>query len=179
MKFKKLKIKGAFLIKHSLFQDDRGKFGREFCSEMFKKNLKLKLKYKVSQTNISINKNSGTLRGFHYQIGKSAEIKIISVYQGEIFNVILDLRKNSKSYKKWICFKINSKKVHSFVIPEGCANAFITLKKDTIVHYITNKKYNKKNERGVRYNDPKFKIKWPLIPKTISNKDLKWKNYPF
>ena len=178
MKFKKLKIKGAFLIKHSLFKDTRGKFGREFCSEIIDKNLKLKFKYKAEQTNISFNYKRGTLRGFHYQIGKSAETKILSVYQGEIFDVILDLRKNSKTFNKWVYLKINSKNMQSIIIPEGCSNAFITLKKNTIVHYITNKKYNKKLERGVRYNDPKFRIKWPLRPKKISNKDLKWKNLP-
>ena len=177
MKFKKLKIKGAFIINHSLYNDDRGRFGREFCYQIFNKYLRLNNKFKVLQTNISFNKKSRTLRGFHYQIGKSAETKVISVYEGEIYDVILDLSKNSKTFKKWIGFKINSKKLQSIIVPKGCANAFITLKNNTIVHYITNKKYNKKLERGMRYDDPEFKIKWPQIPKHISKKDLSWKFY--
>jgi dTDP-4-dehydrorhamnose 3,5-epimerase len=172
MQFKKLSIEGLYLITHNLFNDHRGMFGREFCSKEIDKFFKYSPKFRVAQTNISFNKKKGTLRGFHYQIGKSAETKIITLYQGEIYDVIIDLRKKSKTYKKWASIKINSNKIQSLIIPKGCANAFLTLKDNTIVHYITNKNYNKKSERGIRFNNIKYNIKWPLKPKIISKKDM-------
>ncbi len=174
MKFKKLSIEGLFLVTHNLFKDDRGMFGREFCFKKFNRFLKYTPKLKVSQTNISFNKKSGTLRGFHYQIGSYAETKIITLYQGEIYDVVIDLRKKSKTYKKWQSIKINTNKIQSLIIPKGCANAFLTLKDNTIVHYITNKHYNQKFEKGIKYDDPKYKVKWPFRPKKISSKDLMW-----
>lgn len=174
MKFKKLSIEGSFLIKHDLYKDDRGMFGREFCSDILNKYYKCNPKFKIFQTNISFNTLKGTLRGFHYQVGKSSEIKIITLYQGEIFDVIIDLRKGSKTFNKWQSIKISSNNVHSLIIPKGCANAFLTLKDNTIVHYITNKKYNQSLERGIRYDDPKFNVKWPIKPKKISFKDQNW-----
>jgi dTDP-4-dehydrorhamnose 3,5-epimerase len=174
MQFKKLSIEGLYLITHNLFNDHRGMFGREFCSKEIDKFFKYSPKFRVAQTNISFNKKKGTLRGFHYQIGKSAETKIITLYQGEIYDVIIDLRKKSKTYKKWASIKINSNKIQSLIIPKGCANAFLTLKDNTIVHYITNKNYNKKSERGIRFNNIKYNIKWPLKPKIISKKDMAW-----
>tara|TARA_B100000780_G_scaffold278324_1_gene251472 strand:+ start:301 stop:840 length:540 start_codon:yes stop_codon:yes gene_type:complete len=175
MQFKKLPIEGSFLVTHNLFSDDRGIFGREFCSDVINKFFKYHPKFKISQTNISFNKKRGTLRGFHYQTGSFAETKIITLYQGEIYDVIIDLRKNSKTYNKWQSIKINNNKIQSLIIPEGCANAFLTLKDNTIVHYITNKKYNQKFERGIKYDDPKYKVDWPIKPKKISIKDLSWK----
>lgn len=174
MQFKKLSIEGLFLVTHNLFSDDRGIFGREFCSELMNDSLKYSPKFKVLQTNISLNKKKGTLRGFHYQTGNFAETKIITLYQGEIYDVVIDLRKKSKTYKKWQSVKINSNTIQSLIIPKGCANAFFTLKDNTIVHYITNKKYNQKFERGIKYDDPKYKVKWPFKPNKISSKDLKW-----
>ena len=174
MKFKKLAIEGCFLVEHNLYKDDRGMFGREFCADILNKSYKYIPKFKVSQTNISFNKLRGTLRGFHYQAGKSAETKIITLYQGEIYDVIIDLRKNSKTFNKWQGIKINSNKIKSLIVPKGCANAFLTLKNNTIVHYITNKKYNQKLEKGITYDDPKYKVRWPFKPKKISLKDLNW-----
>tara|TARA_B100001057_G_C22811886_1_gene935748 strand:+ start:145 stop:666 length:522 start_codon:yes stop_codon:yes gene_type:complete len=173
MKIKKLPIQGSFVIEHNLYKDTRGMFGREFCDKIISKSLKLR-SYKIRQTNISFNKKSGTLRGFHYQIGKSAETKIITLYKGAIYDVILDLRKNSPTFKKWHSLKIKEDKICSIIVPKGCANAFLTLKDDSIIHYITNKNYNKKLERGVRYNDARYNIKWPSKPKIISKKDMAW-----
>ena len=175
MIFEKLKIDGAFKITHDLFKDHRGAFGREFCIDKFSKILKKK--YKVVQTNISFNKKECTLRGFHYQKGSGSEEKIITLLNGAMYDIIVDLRKKSKTYKKWVGIKINEKKITSIFIPKGCANAFLTLKKNSIVHYITNKNYNNKKEDGVRFDDPFFNFRWPKKIKVISKKDLRWKNY--
>lgn len=175
MIFKKLKIHGAYKITHNLFKDHRGAFGREFCSDQFYKILKKR--YRVLQTNVSFNSKKYTLRGFHYQKDFFSEDKIITLLNGEIYDIIVDLRKKSKTYKKWIGIKMNHKKITSLFIPKGCANAFLTLKNNSIIHYITNKNYNKYKENGIRFDDPLFNFKWPKKIKIISKKDLQWKNY--
>ena len=171
MQFKKLSIEGLYLITHNLFNDHRGMFGREFCSKEIDKFFKYSPKFRVAQTNISFNKKKGTLRGFHYQIGKSAETKIITLYQGEIYDVIIDLRKKSKTYKKWASIKINSNKIQSLIIPKGCANAFLTLEDNTSVLYFHSEYYNPSSSKSLNYNDKQFNFDWPYSPMVISDKD--------
>ena len=118
-----------------------------------------------------------TLRGFHYQKHPYGEDKTITCIKGEIFNVTIDLRKNSKTFKKWKGFYLNEKNRYSVHIPKGCANAFLTLKNNTIVHYYCSQKYTPKAESGVRYNDKTFKVKWPVEPKIISKKDRSHKDF--
>ena len=170
MKFIKQKIKGVYLINHEGFKDKRGLFSRVYCKKFYKK-----FKFIPVQTNISYNKKKSTLRGFHYQIYKSLEKKLVSCIKGKIFDIVVDLRKNSKTYKKWISFELNAKSLQSIFIPPGCANAFLTLENETIVFYHTSNFYDFKNERGLRYNDPNLNFKWPTKIKIISKKD---KNIP-
>ena len=99
----------------------------------------------------------------------------MSCIKGKIFDIVVDLRKNSKTYKKWISFELNAKSLQSIFIPPGCANAFLTLENETIVFYHTSNFYDFKNERGLRYNDPNLNFKWPTKIKIISKKD---KNIP-
>ena len=176
MKFQRLPIKGSYLITHNLHNDKRGSFGRQFCFQTFKKVLKEK-NIKIQQTNISFNKKRGTLRGFHYQIKRYSEIKVLTILTGCIFDIILDLRKNSHTFKKFVSINLSDKKIQSIVVPKGCANAFITKKNNTIIHYLTTKKYNPNFERGIRYDDMSFNFKWPMKPKIISAKDKSWKDY--
>ena len=170
MIFEHQKIKGVFLIKHKPHLDKRGAFSRVFSKDIFKKN-----NLDIKQTNISINKNKFTLRGFHYQLGKYSENKLVTCLAGEVYDIVLDLRKNSKTYKKWI--SLNLKKFESVLVPKGCANAFLTLVDQTYIFYHTNKFYNPKLERGVRFNDPQFNFKWPHKPFFISKKDKHHPNY--
>lgn len=173
MKFKKTKIKGVYIIKNNPFSDARGSFTRLFCKEEIKK----KIKFEIKQSNLSINKKKYTLRGFHYQIGKSSENKIIKCLKGKIFDIIVDLRKDSKTYKQFISVTLDDKNNKSIILPKGCANAFLTLVDETLVLYYTDRYYKKKLERGIRYNDPSFKFKWPMKPKIISLKDKNYMNY--
>ena len=175
MKFEKTKIKGVYIINNNPFSDARGSFTRLFC----KKEIKKKIKFEIKQSNLSINKKKYTLRGFHYQIGKSSENKIIKCLKGKIFDIIVDLRKNSKTYKQFISITLDDKNNKSIILPRGCANAFLTLVDETLVLYYTDRYYNKKFERGIRYNDPSFKFKWPMKPKIISLKDKNYMNYKF
>jgi dTDP-4-dehydrorhamnose 3,5-epimerase len=105
--------------------------------------------------------------------GKTIEIPLYL----KVYDVIVDLRPNSKTFKKWLSFKLNDKNRYSLLIPKGCANAFLTLKDNTILHYYCSQRYNPNYECGVRYNDPAFVFKWPTKVKTISKKDLNFENF--
>jgi dTDP-4-dehydrorhamnose 3,5-epimerase len=169
MKFISQKINDLFLIIPDLHRDERGVFRRSFCKEIFEKN---GVNFNSLQGNISENFNKHTLRGFHYQSSPSDESKIITCVTGALFNIVLDLRKKSKTYKQWSSLEIDSNKRQSIYVPAGCANAFLTLEDNTIVHYYMNDLYNPNTYKGIRYNDPSFSFKWPYEPKIISEKDL-------
>ena len=174
MIFEKQKIQGVYLIKPEHFTDNRGVFRRHFCKKEFKKK---NIFNQVSQCNVSENNKKGTLRGFHYQIGKSAEAKSLSCIKGSIYDVVVDLRLKSKTFGKWISFELNSENRAMVHIPKGCANAFLTLKNNSIIHYYCSNNYDPKNERGIRFDDPFFSFKWPIKIKHISKKDRSHFNF--
>lgn len=174
MLFSELFIKNAWLIKPSLYKDRRGIFRRSFCKDEF---LNKGIDSEMSQGNISENPNLGTLRGFHYQIGDHQEAKTLSCITGSIFNVIIDLRKNSLTYLKHVSLEITSKDRNSIHIPKGCANAWLTLESNTIIHYYMSSSYKTGFDRGIRYNDPFFNIKWPFKPNLISDKDQNYDDF--
>ena len=174
MFFSELSIKDAWLIKPNLHKDNRGVFRRSFCKDEF---LKKGLESKMNQGNISENPNLGTLRGFHYQIGGHAEAKTLTCITGSIYNVIIDLRKNSLTYLKHVILEISSKDRKSIYVPKGCANAWLTLEKNTIIHYYMSSSYKPGFDRGIRYDDPFFNVKWPFKPNFISDKDQNYDNF--
>ena len=174
MKFKKLKIFDLVLIKSDIFSDERGHFRRSYCKDEIKKNC---LNFDVKQGNISENFKKFTLRGFHYQKGSQKESKIITPITGEIFNVVIDLRKNSKTYKEFVSITLNDNDRYSLFIPGGCANAFLTLKDNTIIHYYMGDYFNPETYSGIRYNDPFFSIKWPHRPVHISLRDQEFSDF--
>lgn len=173
MRLIKTKIKGVFIIHHDPFKDKRGSFTRLYCKRIVNK----KIEFDIKQSNFSINKKKYTLRGFHYQVGKYAENKIVICLRGKIYDIIVDLRKNSSTYKKYISVQLDNKKNNSILLPKGCANAFLTLVNNTEVLYYSSNFFNKRYERGVKYNDPLFHFKWPTKPKIISKKDKSYTNY--
>ncbi len=167
MIIKKTIIKDLYRVKLKKFYDHRGIFFRNYCS----KELQSVIKRKFVQSNISINKYKYTLRGFHYQKSPSKEFKLINIISGKIFNVTLDLRKNSKSYGIIYSTVLDEKKNDSIYIPEGCANAFLTLSTNTIVHYLMGDFYKPKSYICFNYKSKSLKIKWPHIPLVISKQD--------
>ena len=173
MIIKKQKLEGVYLIENEPFVDDRGRFSRHFCKEEFNK---VGINFEIKQTNISENKKSKTLRGFHFQIPPYAENKILSCMKGGIHNIVLDLRSNSKTYLKWQSFKINDSNRLILYVPEGCANAYMTLTDDTLIFYCHSGFYKSSHAQAVRYNDPLFKFDWPFEPEVISEKDKNIKN---
>ena len=175
MKFEELKLKGAFLIHAEPFEDERGVFRRNFCAKEFADN---GISSEVRQANISENKFKYTLRGFHYQSSPYGEGKTMTVLKGGIYDIIVDLRKNSDTYLKWVSIELTPEMRTSFHIPPGCANAFLTTKKETLVHYYCSFPYSGLHEKGIRYNDPLFKFKWPVEkPVYISAKDNSWPDF--
>lgn len=172
MKFIAQAIPDLFLITPDLHEDERGVFRRSFCKDEFAKQ---GINFSVEQGNISENFKKHTMRGFHYQVSPSNESKVISCISGALYNVVLDLRKDSEMYQKWVVLEVSADKRESMHIPAGCANAFLTMKDNTIVHYYMGDSFSPNTYRGFRYNDPKFSVKWPCEPKVISEKDL---NFP-
>ena len=169
MKFIPQKIKDHFLIIPEPHQDERGVFRRSYCQDEFSK---YGIDFKVKQGNISENFNKYTLRGFHYQLPPSNESKIITCVTGALYNVVLDLRKKSVTYKQWVALNISSTKRESIYVPAGCANAFLTMADNTRVHSYMSDSFSPNTYFGVRYNDPEFSVQWPCEPVSISEKDL-------
>ena len=174
MNFLKQSIEELFLIKPDLHQDVRGIFRRSYCQNEFEEN---GVKFTPRQGNISENFKKHTLRGFHYQISPSDESKVITCVTGSLYNVVIDLREDSKTRYQWVALKISSINKESIYVPSGCANAFLTMSDNTIVHYYMGDSFSPETYRGIRYNDSMFSVKWPCEPKVISTKDLNIPDY--
>jgi dTDP-4-dehydrorhamnose 3,5-epimerase len=151
------------LVKNNLAVDDRGFF------------LKIKKKNKLYQNCFSYNEKKGTIRGIHYQRFPNYERKIITCIRGAIFDVAVDLRKNSKTYLQYRKFILTEKNNFSLIIPKGFGHGFQTLEKNTIIYYQISGKFIKKKQAGILWNDKKIKIKWPLPIKSISKRDQNFK----
>jgi dTDP-4-dehydrorhamnose 3,5-epimerase len=168
MLFEKQKIKGLILIKPEPFIDKRGLFRRIYCLRELKQK---KINFDIKQINVSENKNIHTLRGFHYQESPYGEDKIITCMKGGIHNIIIDMRKKSKTFRQWQSFKLSEMNRLALLVPKGCANAYLTLKKTTWVLYFHSQFFKPGFEKSIKYNDPKFNFDWPNKVKVISNKD--------
>lgn len=168
MKFTQLKLPGVYVIEAEPFLDDRGAFRRHFCKSEFEA---YGIASSVEQANVSENKHALTLRGFHYQLGESAEGKTLSCLRGSIYDIIVDLRSDSPTYMQWVSVELNEKNRKSIHIAPGCANAFLTLEDNSLIQYYVSTRYTPESERGVRYNDASFGFVWPSAPRFISDKD--------
>jgi dTDP-4-dehydrorhamnose 3,5-epimerase len=168
MIFTETKIKGVYCIEPLILTDKRGFFARTFCKEEF---LDHGLETDVVQCNISYNKKKGTLRGMHFQVPPFEEAKIVSVTQGAIYDVVLDLRKDSPTYCQWFADDLSDKNFKFMYIPKGCAHGFQTLEDNTRVYYQMTEFFHPESARGVRWDDPVFKIDWPINTLIISKKD--------
>lgn len=162
------KLEDLLIIKNEKFEDERGSFIRAFDYEILKKYFK---NFNVSAINISETNKKGTLRGLHFQKYPFQEIKIIRCIKGKIFDVAVDLRKDSKSFLQYESIILEEGDNKAFVIPEGCAHGFQTLKDNCSIIYIHSKQYSKESEDGVNYLDPRLNIKWPEKVTFISNRD--------
>jgi len=168
MKFLETKLKGAYVIELEKNEDGRGFFGRSFCKNEY---ATLGLNNDVVQINNSFNKYKGTLRGMHYQLFPKQEDKIVRCIKGAIYDVIIDLRVESKSFCEWFGIELNETNRKTLYVPKGFAHGFISLVDNSELLYLTTEYYSPAFERGIRWDDPKFNIKWPIIPVEISEKD--------
>jgi dTDP-4-dehydrorhamnose 3,5-epimerase len=175
MEIRNTNINDCFVIVPKKNYDTRGSFHRSYCENILKKK---KINFKLRQCNISINLKKGTMRGFHYQSKPYTENKIISAISGSIFNVIIDLRKESKTFLKKFIYKLKAEKNELLLVPAGCANAFLTTSNNTIIHYYMSSIFEKENKnkyKGFKFNDIYFDIKWPIKVEKISKKDKSYK----
>jgi len=172
MKFIETSIEGLKIIELEPFIDDRGKFFRIFCENELKE---IGHSKKIVQINQTQTKEKGTIRGMHFQYPPKAEIKIIKCLHGSIFDVAIDLRKNSPTFLKWHSEILTSDNMKVFYIPEGFAHGFQTLEKNVELLYLHTEFYHPEYEGGIRYNDSMVNIEWPLEIKDISERDKNFK----
>lgn len=172
MKFIQLAIADVWLIEPELIEDSRGVFRRSFCADEYKNRGLLPT---VLQGNVSENPTLGTLRGFHFQTAPHQEAKTLTCLTGAIFDIVVDLRPNSKTFLKWLSVGLSAANRNSLYLPPGCANAYLTTDNQSVIHYYMSEIYSPVSYFGFNYADPQFSFIWPFEPLVISQKD---KNLP-
>lgn len=172
MKFIPLAIPGAWLIDPDLLEDERGFFARSFCRKEFEQR---GLNGDLTQCNISFNRKRGTLRGMHYQTKPHEEAKLVRCTRGAIYDVVLDLRRDSPTFLRWEAAELSAENHRMMYVPEGCAHGFQSLADESEVFYQMGEFYHPECSTGVRWDDPVFGIAWPVADPVVSYRD---RNYP-
>ena len=173
MKFIETKLKGVFIIEPEQLEDERGFFARTFCRNEFEDH---GLNPNFVQCSISFNKKKGTLRGIHYQVKPYEEAKLVRCLSGAAYDVVVDMRVGSESYREWMALEISGDNRRQLYIPEGCAHGFQTLVDHTEIIYQMSEYYHHEYAYGLRWDDDLLQIKWPLSNPILSKKD---KTYPY
>ncbi|TKK65010.1 dTDP-4-dehydrorhamnose 3,5-epimerase [Ilyomonas limi] len=174
MLFTKTKLKGAYVIEIERKKDERGFFARTYCQREYEAQ---GIDFNIVQANVSYNKKKATLRGLHAQLAPYKESKLVRCSCGSIYDVIVDMRKNSSTYLQWHGEELTADNSKMMYIPEGFAHGFITLEDNTEVVYHMSEYYTPGAEIGFRWNDPAFNIQWPLMPVIMSAKDQSYAAY--
>jgi dTDP-4-dehydrorhamnose 3,5-epimerase len=174
MIFTETKLSGVFIIEMEQITDHRGFFSRLFCKKEYHEN---GVQFEPVQSNFSYSKYRYTLRGLHYQDAPFREAKLVRCTRGSIFDVALDLRKDSPTYMNWISVELNDENQRTLFVPEGIAHGFMTLQHGTEVTYHVSEYYTPGEEKGIRWDDPAFDINWPADPQKISQKDQNWPDF--
>jgi dTDP-4-dehydrorhamnose 3,5-epimerase len=174
MIFHKTKLGQVFEINLELNSDERGLFARSWCQNEFESQ---GLNPRVVQCNVSFNLRKGTLRGIHYQDAPCQEAKLVRCTKGAIYDVVVDLRPQSTTFKDWIAVVLTAEKRNMLYVPEGCAHGFLTLEDETEVFYQMSEFYHAELSRGIRWDDPTFQIDWPGKVEVISERDRTYPNF--
>jgi dTDP-4-dehydrorhamnose 3,5-epimerase len=174
MIFTETKINGVYIIEPELLIDERGFFARSFCKEEFQNH---GLETNIVQCNISYNKKKGTLRGMHYQVPPFEEAKIISCTIGSIYDVVVDLRRDSPTYCQWVATELHEKQFKMIYIPKGCAHGFQTLDDNSIVYYQMTEYFHPECARGLRWDNLSIGIVWPVPAMIMSEKDKNYQDF--
>jgi dTDP-4-dehydrorhamnose 3,5-epimerase len=174
MIFEETKLSGVFEINLEPAHDSRGFFARSWCQKEFEN---LGLDPKVVQCNVSFNIRKGTLRGMHYQAAPNAEAKLVRCTSGSIYDVVVDLRAQSPTFKTWIAVVLTTDRRNMIYVPQGCAHGFLSLEDNTEVFYQMSEFYSPQSARGVRWDDPAFQIAWPAQVEVISERDQNYADF--
>jgi dTDP-4-dehydrorhamnose 3,5-epimerase len=170
--YRETSLPEVFLIEVERIQDARGFFARTWCAEEFREH---GLDPDLAQCSISFNRYRGTLRGMHYQAAPGAETKVVRCTRGRLYDVVLDLRSDSPTFRKWYATELSADNRRMLYIPKGVAHGFLTLADATEVLYQISTPYAPDLARGVRWNDRAFGIRWPAEPLVVSERD---RGYP-
>jgi dTDP-4-dehydrorhamnose 3,5-epimerase len=172
--FTETRLKGAYIIEPEKLADDRGFFARSWCEKEFTHH---NLNPRTVQCNISFNMKKGTLRGMHYQIAQFAEAKLVRCTQGAIYDVIIDLRPDSPTFKQHVAENLTARDHKMLYVPEGFAHGFLTLEDNSEIFYQMSEFYAPQHARGVRWNDPAFGIAWPIGEPIMADRDRNYSDF--
>ena len=161
-------VTDAFVIKPRVFQDDRGYFYESFNEQIFESLTDLKVNFIQDNQSYS---SKGTLRGLHFQKGNAAQAKLVRVTKGIVYDVAVDLRPNSPTFKQWYGVELSEENHLQFFIPRGFAHAFVALEDNTIFQYKVDNYYSGVNDGGIIWNDEELAINWPKLKLDLSEKD--------
>jgi dTDP-4-dehydrorhamnose 3,5-epimerase len=167
MEFKRFEIEGPVLIIPRVFEDERGFFLESYNEKVFKEN-GIDVPWVQDNHSKSIGK---VLRGMHFQLPPHTQDKLVRVIKGKVLDVIIDLRKDSPTFKKWVSVELSEENKHLFFVPKGFAHGFITLTDEVEFQYKVSSLYNKESDRGLAWNDPEIGIEWPYTDPILSPKD--------
>ncbi len=173
MIFTETNVNGVYVIELEKIGDERGFFARAWCEHEFGQH---GLNTNIVQCNSSFCKSKGTLRGLHYQRKPHEEVKVIRCFRGAIFDVALDIRETSPTFRQWTAVELTEQNRKMLYVPEGCAHGYISLTDNTEIYYLVSEFYHPESEGGVRWDDPAFGIDWPVRPTVLSDKD---RNHPY
>lgn len=171
MHLEKTHLDDVLILHMDIRKDDRGQFCRLYGIDELKK---AGFDSKVSHVNSSKSLKRGTLRGIHFQYPPYAECKIISCISGSIWDLAVDLRPNSKQRFNWFGIKLTPSNGKSLIVPEGFGHACLSLEDNSTIIYVSSEVYSSKYESGIKYDDPLLKIKWPINPSFLSERDKSW-----
>jgi len=171
MKFSKCPVAGAWLIDPTPHTDDRGRFMRAWCRQEF---AEAGVEFTPVQANMGLSKHKGTMRGLHYQVAPALEAKLVRCTRGAIFDVAVDMRPESPTYRRWYGETLSADNGRMLLVPEGCAHGALSLEDDTEIYYLTSATYAPKCVRGLRFDDPAIGIRWPIDVGVVSAQDRQW-----
>jgi dTDP-4-dehydrorhamnose 3,5-epimerase len=174
VKFLETELQGAFVIELETLEDSRGFFARVWCNEEFEEH---DLVPRIAQVNTSFNAKAGTLRGMHYQIAPHEETKVVRCIRGSLYDVIVDLRPDSPTYKRWTGVELTARNHRMLYVPAKFAHGFITLEDNTEVMYLISEAYAPEAARAIRWDDPEIGIEWPRPVVEISERDAGWPDF--
>ncbi len=170
----KTPIPGLVVLSPKAHRDERGGFARLFDRDTL---AQAGIAFSPEQTGFGTNRRRGTLRGLHYQEAPAAETKIVHCVAGSIYDVAVDLRRDSPTFRRWQAVELSAMNGQGLLIPKGCAHGFLTLADESAVLYQIDTRYDAERARGVRWDDPAFAIEWPFPPQVIAERDAGWADF--